>query len=691
MLRSFRQKGKWLTLGGLAIFVASLNGISSQNLLIAVICLAGFLLACSSLIGSRLAPASDQLIQISVGLSATIAWISLVGSIIYYVGSIHTWHFTTLAVITLLLCGLLSPRTLPPTPYTLLPTPYKILTGMLICLGAWILAIAPVQITQAIRSIWLVIDPRALIALSLATLLLITAFSLFSKRLRFLSLFLILLSVFLVPTLVYPLGYGFDPFIHRTTIAHIIEFGTITPKPLYYIGQYALELMATMAFGVPLYETDIFLVPILAALLLTGSALYGFKDQQWGPLALLLIPFGIFISTTPQALSYIFTASIIFLSLPRLRGDESPAPFWHLTLLAAAALITHPLAGIPACLYVVLLWLSTKSIHSTTLSVTRNILFWLCALAGAVIIPAIFLLQATLSNLAIHFSLRQLAWDQLTLSGFWRNQFSSIPDLLYLIIDNSLWIALALGVVGAIVLSKQHARWREQLPLLMIILLIVNYLILTLTLEFDFLIEYERTNYALRLITLIFLFLLPHIGIAINAVFTILLQRPQTLRLGWTILLTALATAGMYGAFPRHDNYARSSGFNVSTSDINAAVAIHEEGGDEAYIVLSNQAVSAAALELYGFRQYFHEDIFYYPIPTGGELYEYYLQMADDEPTRVVMEEAMDLAGVSKGFFVLNNYWWDAGRIREAAKQEADSWFGLGSGDDAITVFIFER
>ena len=672
MLRVLRQKSKWLTLGGLALVAGTLNGISITHPWVAAICLSGFLLACAALIGPRIAPTSDTLIQFSLGLSATVAWLSIAGSMIYYAGPVHTWLLTTLAVITLLLCGLLSSRTPPPTPDTPSPTPYKILTAILICLSAWTLAVAPAEITQAVRSVWLVVDPRAILALSLTALLIIAAFAVFSPRLRYGSLAILFLSIFLLPALTYPLGYGFDPFIHRTTMAHIIAFGTITPKPLYYIGQYALELMATMTFHTPLYFTDVLLVPILAAILLPGTALYGFRDQTWGPLALLLLPFGIFISTTPQALSYLFTASIIFLSLPRLRHSEHPAPLWLLILIATAALLTHPLAGIPACLYVALV-----TITGATHRGTRWLLTATTSIAGAIIIPTVFLVQAYLSGLA--------------LNGFFSNQFSSLSDLLYLVIDNNLWIALALGIAGSFFLCKQGASIREHLPLLVVLLLGTNYLILTLTLQFDFLIEYERADYALRLITLISLFLLPHIGYAINGVFQTLSKRPRSLRLGWTVLLMIIATAGIYGAFPRHDNYARSAGFNVSTTDFDAASAIHKLGGEQSYIVLANQAVSAAALELYGFREYFQTNIFYYPIPTGGELYTYYLQMADDEPTRERMMEAMDLTGVDLGFFVLSDYWWDADRIREAAKQEADSWFGLGSGDDAITVFLFER
>lgn len=636
-------------------------------------------------------------IGFSIAVGIAVALLAIGGSLIYYVGPVRPWMLLLLCIATLLITWTISRTWAPSVPEQEGRPPYAALIAIIICIAAWWIAIVPVNITKAVRSPWLVIDPSTIIALAIAVLLTIAVLPRLTSRMRSLLIGLLLLSVFLVPALTYSLGFGFDPFIHRTTVAHIAEFGTITPKPLYYIGQYALELVANLVFAIPIFTIDTFLVPILAAILLSASAVYGFRQTTktgWAPIAVLLLPLGAFISTTPQALAYVFTGSLIFLSLPILAASENRPPRFLLVLLALAALVTHPLAGIPACLYVLLIILSQSRLSGQgkePLEIIRKSGFVITALASAMAIPAVFLVQASRSGLAISFSLTDLAWDQLTLTGFWHNQFSSIFDGLYLWIDNQLWISLILAVIGSWMLIKQRASGRLHLPLLMVALWLINYLILTLTLQFDFLIEYERTNYAQRLLMISLLFLAPHIGFAIDGVFDILSKRARALRLGWTILLALMVSAGVYGAFPRHDNYARSAGFNVSATDFDAAAAINDIGGDQKYIVLANQAVSAAALELYGFKRYYHNDIFYYPIPTGGELYTYYLQMADDEPTREAMEEAMDLADVDVGFFVLNDYWWDAKRIGEAAKQEADSWFGIGSGDEAITVFIFER
>jgi hypothetical protein len=163
----------------------------------------------------------------------------------------------------------------------------------------------------------------------------------------------------------------------------------------------------------------------------------------------------------------------------------------------------------------------------------------------------------------------------------------------------------------------------------------------------------------------------------------------MSLKFSFVLITTIISTSMIYGAYPRHDNYARSAGFNVAQADFDAVYAIEQYAGDTSYIVLANQATSSAALEAYGFAHYYKTDIFYYPIPTGGAMYNYFLEMTDENPTAETMNQAMDYAGVELGFFAVSDYWWESGIIIERAKNEANDWFALGDG--AITVFIFER
>ncbi|MCD4693784.1 hypothetical protein K8R62_00290, partial [bacterium] len=78
--------------------------------------------------------------------------------------------------------------------------------------------------------------------------------------------------------------------------------------------------------------------------------------------------------------------------------------------------------------------------------------------------------------------------------------------------------------------------------------------------------------------------------------------------------------------------------------------------------------------------------IYFYPIPTSGQLYQYYLDMVYKYPGRKTIEEAMNFTGVYEAYFVLNKYWWAFDKIKEEAKMEADSWKKIGNED----IYIFK-
>ena len=144
-----------------------------------------------------------------------------------------------------------------------------------------------------------------------------------------------------------------------------------------------------------------------------------------------------------------------------------------------------------------------------------------------------------------------------------------------------------------------------------------------------------------------------------------------------SLLITAMATSAFYLTYPRRDAYETSHGFNVSESDITAVYEIESMANDTSYAVLANQNVSAGAIRSLGFAKYYG-DLFFYPIPTGGDLYTFFLDM-NNAPTR---ETAMNAAAlldetckqsehcqqetISSVFYVVNNYWWESNRIIES-------------------------
>ena len=67
--------------------------------------------------------------------------------------------------------------------------------------------------------------------------------------------------------------------------------------------------------------------------------------------------------------------------------------------------------------------------------------------------------------------------------------------------------------------------------------------------------------------------------------------------------------------------------------------------------------------------------MFYYPVPTGGPLYQIFLRMIEENPTRELAMEAMNVTGVNRVYFVVNEYWWSAETAIERARVQTDEYF----------------
>ncbi len=565
---------------------------------------------------------------------------------------------------------------------------YALAVIVVLALAAWWSAITPHAITEAVRSPWGIVPPFAVAALGVAFFALLVLLTNPPTRLAITLCAATLFSALAMAAVVYPLGLGFDPFLHRATMAHIAEFGTITPKPLYYIGEYALALAPHLLLGVPLALIDRLLLPLMAAVMLTGSAVMGLaplahRKSAIAVAALLFLPLGAFITTTPQGIAYVLAASAVLLSFAAI---NRVVPF----VLAVAALLTHPFAGIPVVLYVV----ASAVVARAASPALRTAALVATLIAGVVAIPAVFALQAARSGLSLSFHPGNLfdisRWQELALGGFFANHFSFAYDALYLALDNLLWFTIAAAVVGSLALRHDaQRRANAALPAILAVAMASNFIALSILFDFDFLISYERSDYALRSLMMTHIFLLPLAGAGIASVAHRLREKPLVLRGAFLAALAVIGMGNVYGAYPRHDNYARSAGFNVSKADFDAVDAIDDKAEGEDYIVLSNQATAAAAVEAYGFKKYYHGDIFYYPIPTGGVMYQHFLTMVDEGPTRETMDAAMDVAGVNLGFFAVSDYWWQSEQLIENAKRIADDWFSVGDG--SVTVFIFRQ
>lgn len=490
---------------------------------------------------------------------------------------------------------------------------------------------------------------------------------------------------FIIAAVVYKIGYGFDPFIHQASMELISQHGLITPKTPYYLGQYSLLVTIHKFTGLSLYILNKFLVPVTAALFLPGalSALGKTQGRQTsfllaGLLALVL-PFSIFTVTTPQNLSFIFLLLSLFYSLS---GSQRLLSL----LLALAATAIHPISGLPALSFFVFRELSSQKQPWATKNYRRHQI--IAFIASVLALPIAFATISGQSLFKLHLSLQGFsALNFLPANS--GNLGSVFLNFAYLLDYLFLPIFLGLIIYGAL-------KWRnfdnEQSALKQIIGALAIAWLLTASLSFNFLIDYEQNDYLGRLVTMIALYTLPWVVYGLSKLAFQVQQKNWTSKLIFTLACALLLSASLYLSYPRQDAFFNSRGYSVSQADLEAVKLIEADAQGESYVVLANQQTSVAALKELGFNHYYQTsqgEVFFYPIPTGGPLYQYYLAMVNDGPNQNAISEALNLTGVKRLYFVVNRYWHQSNRLIGEAKVKAATSWTVGDGE--IDIFYFPK
>lgn len=476
---------------------------------------------------------------------------------------------------------------------------------------------------------------------------------------------------FLVIPLVYKLGYGYDFFIHEASLRQIDLFGFITPKTDYYIGQYALLLMAHKLLRVSYTLLHLWLVPFSALILIPWSINRSGGDwmKKLGWLLLFILPYSFLTFTTPQNLGMLLLlAEVVILTKPS-RTNLTVSAF-----LVLFNLTIHPISAIPGLGLLVLTIMSQKRFARFTLAIGSLL---------PLTIPALLLLSGS-AYPGSHSSYLKLLLPKniLTLPSY-ENFGLNSPYAYYF---NLPVIAILLFAAGFILMRKKIKSLSANLGLA------IGLLMATAALHFvkiKGVIDYEQADYGRRLLLVAVILMLPFMAEFLHDFVTRLMSKDKVVVSAWLVFASALLTASFYLSYPRHDNYFNSRGLSVGQADIDAVNYIENDANSEPYIVLSNQQVSAASLSQFGFAHYY-KDAFYYPIPTTNPLYGYYLDMVYKKPSRTTMSEAAGFAGVKVGYFVLNKYWNNFPILMEEAKLNADSFETTGNGQDYIFKYRFD-
>lgn len=550
------------------------------------------------------------------------------------------------------------------------------------------------QIFESVASPWKVLPNWFFFIYFIASVILILLI-LFTKNSK-LSLLCIVIHIIFnlsIPIVLYPLGYGFDPFIHQETEKIIFETGSIYPKPFYYIGQYALVVILSKFFFIPTLWVDKLLLPLEISVFLLPivylATRYILKTTQriaaLITLSLFTFPYTSLINTTPQGLANGLLAVFIMLNLIGLYGKTVPR--WLLGFIALTIAGIHPIAGTPAILFFILNYVYQKKVRYSYFFYT------LIFVLGCFVFPIMFFLnsivlpttssQITFQN-NIYNILPALQAFIPTLPG----RFNAFLDLIYLIKLN-LFISIFLIIIFGIFSLKKKIYLKNFNPYLLIFLtLLINAFLITSFIYFDGIIGYEQSIFSARLIEISLYFMLPFIISGFYFIFK-KIHKKKILHAPLAIFLSIGITASLYMSYPKADKYQNDHFYNTSQNDFYAVEQIHKRAQGEKYFVLANQAVSAAALKEFSFKNFYDTKagpLYFYPIPTSSPLYSYYLNFVNKNPQKETVKKAMDLIKSNLGFVVIPKYWSNAQDIIEEAKKDASDWWQVGNGK----LYIFE-
>jgi len=489
-----------------------------------------------------------------------------------------------------------------------------------------------------------------------------------------------------IAPIIYRIGYGFDGFLHIAGEQVLLKTGTLDPKPFYYIGQYVFVTWISRLFDISLEDINRWFLPMLAAIILPICISIVYKKyvpNAGATLILAMFPLSMFVASTPQGFALLLGICAIFLAHGTMRQDVAAnAPLW----LGLWSIIVHPLAGIPLFgIALALIFVSAKNRIIKALA-------WPCVVLSSIAVPVIFFLA---SNLRTGL---QINWDLSQLSNIntWLQPFQQIAPW----VSNKfvLWpawsslIGISLPVLGLFLSIAAWIRSPKDRHMILVtligaVIMLISSGLLANSSDFTFLIQYERGDYAARLAQIAtFLFLAAGLPEMPRLIFNAHNSRP-IIATTVVLFIASVGAANAYNSLPRHDAVQASRGWSTSMADVEAVRWIDRYAKGEAYTVLANQSVSAAAIREFGFKRYTPENVFYYPIPTGGPLYNIFLKMTYEQPTLDTVKDAAKLGKSNLVFVVINNYWWKADELNQSISAIADDKWNIENGKVMVYVF----
>lgn len=546
--------------------------------------------------------------------------------------------------------------------------------------------------TDIIRSPWELLGYKFWTLLIISSILLVI-YIFQNKKLRA-SLFMTSVHFFVLSSiawLVYPLGFGYDPFLHQAAMNVIQDTGTIQPRLFLYLGQYAWTFFLSSSWQISIASINKLILPIAFSILWPHSLYYGLrKGFRWSnkisllvTLLSLFIGFNFAIMTTPQNLAFLLVAIFIFL-LPIIKKHKHCLYFgW---IIGLGTLTIHPLGGIPI-LYMTLLmsiryWKINKKYKKYISAVTIFL--------SSISIPSALIVYQKLSGQVWSQIFTWYPWP--LVDWHWSKLIYSYNfplDLLHNIWNNQAFIFSFVVLIGWIIIVRKHKYLFFDKHWMFLALLLSNYLLARLFISFSEQIDYEQNSYLIRIIYLVGLSALPIFLTTWYFWWHDFVEKRKNLsHKAWLIVIIVLIiTTSTYFSYPTYDRHTNSKSFNITKTDLETVQIIEQLAADQPYIVLANQMVGAAAINTHGFAHYYNDN-FYYSMPLGSaNIYQNYINMIETQASAEEAIAAMEKAGVEKLYFVVNHYWHSAKQAISQAKETADDYFVVDQDKNYVFVY----
>ena len=544
---------------------------------------------------------------------------------------------------------------------------------------------------EPVTSIWEVFSPLylAFVFLSVISLILFIVKSKKITSIHIMSLSILLFSIFVTAAAVFNINFGFDPFVHQASERYILDTQTISPKPILYIGHWLLSVSLSLLSGIDLIYIDKYIVPVFASIFIPAFIFFAlikfFKKEKNILISIIAIPVFLFpfYFSVPQNTSLVFVIMTIS-SLYIWQSKKLTALFFISTSLV------HLFSGIAlAIVGITHTILNQKYIKKIISTYKKQILYiiWL----GAVFSGLYIFSDINLYNLKQNIEIESIGVAGIYILKYL--SFYSVYHAVYLLLLNNNIIVLLLISLYLLffIKTKNKDNYFPSIIITFTILVASNILWPYIKLPF---LSYEIYDFIWRIwfisLSLILIHLTGSIYMVVSKINSYIGRYSGFV---YIIILSAVVASSTYLLYPRNDGLVKSRLYSTSRYDIQAVEWIEKDSKGKDYIVLANQAVSAAALHKYGFKKYYQicdqgkcTQIFYYPIPTISPLYKTYLDMVYKGPDLKYIQGIKQDLKIDKIYFVVNDYWTDSQKIIKKAKKMFASYKAISDGK----VYIFK-